>query len=144
MSKVKTSELEVEDCFPKNYTIHYVQKCWHSPVFLPFRGFSKCQFVMTVSGDHFIILPILWQYCLQCYQSELSQVERYHAVETQLFLGEDASVIKGMYDFFLPYRNIADVLSCFSDSPPPSPTFPEGGNPVLYGEEDNKVRRTDG
>uniref|UniRef100_A0A8C4HHW9 acetyl-CoA carboxylase n=1 Tax=Dicentrarchus labrax TaxID=13489 RepID=A0A8C4HHW9_DICLA len=35
-------------------------------------------------------------------------------------------------------RNIADVLSCFSDSPPPSPTFPEGGNPVLYGEEDNK------
>uniref|UniRef100_A0A665X8A4 acetyl-CoA carboxylase n=1 Tax=Echeneis naucrates TaxID=173247 RepID=A0A665X8A4_ECHNA len=35
-------------------------------------------------------------------------------------------------------RNITDVLSCFSDSPPPSPTFPEGGNPVLYGEEDNK------
>ncbi len=42
---------------------------------------------------------------------------------------------------FLPYRNITDVLSCFSDSPPPSPTFPEGGNPVLYGEEDNKVTR---
>lgn len=38
-------------------------------------------------------------------------------------------------------RNIKDVLSCFSDSPPSSPTFPEGGNPVLYGEDDNKVRR---
>lgn len=38
-------------------------------------------------------------------------------------------------------RNITDVLSCFSDSPPPSPTFPEGGNPVLYGEEDNKVNK---
>nr|XP_061801537.1 acetyl-CoA carboxylase 1-like isoform X7 [Nerophis lumbriciformis] len=35
-------------------------------------------------------------------------------------------------------KNITDVLSCFTDSPPPSPTFPEGGNPVLYGEEDNK------
>uniref|UniRef100_A0A3P8VUQ0 acetyl-CoA carboxylase n=1 Tax=Cynoglossus semilaevis TaxID=244447 RepID=A0A3P8VUQ0_CYNSE len=35
-------------------------------------------------------------------------------------------------------RNITDVLSCFSDSPPSSPTFPEGGNPVLYGEDDNK------
>ncbi|CAB1316204.1 unnamed protein product, partial [Coregonus sp. 'balchen'] len=35
-------------------------------------------------------------------------------------------------------RNIKDVMSCFSDSPPPSPTFPEGGNPVLYGEEDTK------
>ncbi|XP_072302602.1 acetyl-CoA carboxylase 1 isoform X3 [Eucyclogobius newberryi] len=35
-------------------------------------------------------------------------------------------------------KNITDVLSCFSDSPPPSPTFPEGGNPVLYGEEDIK------
>ncbi|XP_058238548.1 acetyl-CoA carboxylase 1 isoform X1 [Hemibagrus wyckioides] len=35
-------------------------------------------------------------------------------------------------------RNINDVLSCFSDSPPTSPSFPEGGNPVLYGEEDNK------
>lgn len=35
------------------------------------------------------------------------------------------------------------MLSCFSDSPPQSPTFPEGGNPVLYGEEDNKVKRTD-
>lgn len=44
-----------------------------------------------------------------------------------------------MYDFVLPIRNIKDVLSCFTDSPPPSPTFPEGGNPVLYGEEDNKV-----
>lgn len=44
---------------------------------------------------------------------------------------------------FLLYRNISDMLSCFSDSPPPSPTFPEGGNPVLYGEEDNKVTRTD-
>lgn len=42
----------------------------------------------------------------------------------------------------VPYRNITDVLSCFSDSPPPSPTFPEGGSPVLYGEEDNKVTRT--
>ena len=44
---------------------------------------------------------------------------------------------------FFFYRNIGDVMSCFSDSPPPSPTFPEGGNPVLYGEEDNKVTRTD-
>ncbi|KAB5522663.1 hypothetical protein PHYPO_G00162050 [Pangasianodon hypophthalmus] len=35
-------------------------------------------------------------------------------------------------------RNINDILSCFSDSPPTSPSFPEGGNPVLYGEEDNK------
>uniref|UniRef100_A0A8C5A2K2 acetyl-CoA carboxylase n=1 Tax=Gadus morhua TaxID=8049 RepID=A0A8C5A2K2_GADMO len=35
-------------------------------------------------------------------------------------------------------KNIGDVLSCFSDSPPPSPTFPEGGNPVLYGEDDVK------
>uniref|UniRef100_A0A673MAX3 acetyl-CoA carboxylase n=1 Tax=Sinocyclocheilus rhinocerous TaxID=307959 RepID=A0A673MAX3_9TELE len=35
-------------------------------------------------------------------------------------------------------RNIKEVLSCFSDSPPSTPTFPEGGNPVLYGEEDNK------
>uniref|UniRef100_A0A3Q3ABR9 acetyl-CoA carboxylase n=1 Tax=Kryptolebias marmoratus TaxID=37003 RepID=A0A3Q3ABR9_KRYMA len=35
-------------------------------------------------------------------------------------------------------RNINDVLSCFSDSPPTSPMFPDGGNPVLYGEEDNK------
>ncbi|KPP69579.1 acetyl-CoA carboxylase 1-like [Scleropages formosus] len=35
-------------------------------------------------------------------------------------------------------RNIKDVMSCFSDSPPPSPTFPEGGNPVLYGEDDSK------
>ncbi|CAB1352795.1 unnamed protein product, partial [Coregonus sp. 'balchen'] len=35
-------------------------------------------------------------------------------------------------------RNIKDVMSCFSDSPPHSPTFPEGGNPVLYGEEDIK------
>ncbi|XP_047665599.1 acetyl-CoA carboxylase 1 isoform X4 [Tachysurus fulvidraco] len=35
-------------------------------------------------------------------------------------------------------RNINDVLICFSDSPPTSPSFPEGGNPVLYGEEDNK------
>ncbi|TRY89187.1 hypothetical protein DNTS_003788, partial [Danionella cerebrum] len=34
-------------------------------------------------------------------------------------------------------RNIKDVLSCFSDSPPTTPTFPEGGK-VLYGEEDNK------
>ncbi|KAL0994179.1 hypothetical protein UPYG_G00118810 [Umbra pygmaea] len=35
-------------------------------------------------------------------------------------------------------RNIKDVMSCFSDSPPPSPTFPDGGSPVLYGEEDVK------
>ncbi|XP_076867107.1 LOW QUALITY PROTEIN: acetyl-CoA carboxylase 1 [Brachyhypopomus gauderio] len=35
-------------------------------------------------------------------------------------------------------RNIKDVLSCFSDSPPTSPSFPEGGTSVLYGEEDNK------
>ncbi|KAG9333638.1 hypothetical protein JZ751_010789 [Albula glossodonta] len=27
-------------------------------------------------------------------------------------------------------RNIHDVMSCFSDSPPSSPTFPEGGNPT--------------
>lgn len=56
------------------------------------------------------------------------------------------SMINGVSDFFfffLLYRNITDVLSCFSDSPPPSPTFPEGGNPVLYGEEDNKVTKTD-
>uniref|UniRef100_A0A3Q3IDI1 acetyl-CoA carboxylase n=1 Tax=Monopterus albus TaxID=43700 RepID=A0A3Q3IDI1_MONAL len=38
-------------------------------------------------------------------------------------------------------RLVLDVLSCFSDSPPPSPSFPEGGNPVLYGEEDNKSAR---
>lgn len=44
---------------------------------------------------------------------------------------------------FVFTRNIKDVLSCFSDSPPTSPTFPEGGNPVLYGEEDNKVRGKD-
>ncbi|KAJ3588849.1 hypothetical protein NHX12_009703, partial [Muraenolepis orangiensis] len=36
-------------------------------------------------------------------------------------------------------KNIMDVLSCFSDSPPPSPTFPEGGNPVLYGEDEVKT-----
>ncbi|RVE63621.1 hypothetical protein OJAV_G00138120 [Oryzias javanicus] len=35
-------------------------------------------------------------------------------------------------------RNITDVLSCFAETPPPSPTFPDGGNPVLYGEDDNK------
>uniref|UniRef100_A0AAY4EBB1 acetyl-CoA carboxylase n=1 Tax=Denticeps clupeoides TaxID=299321 RepID=A0AAY4EBB1_9TELE len=35
-------------------------------------------------------------------------------------------------------RNIKDVMSCFSDSPPSSPTFPDGGSPVLYGEDDNK------
>ncbi|XP_055799055.1 acetyl-CoA carboxylase isoform X2 [Salvelinus fontinalis] len=35
-------------------------------------------------------------------------------------------------------RNIKDVMSCFCDSPPPSPTFPEGVNPVLYGEEETK------
>ncbi|MBN3319914.1 ACACA carboxylase, partial [Atractosteus spatula] len=38
-------------------------------------------------------------------------------------------------------RNINDVMSCFSDSPPPSPTFPEGGHPALYGEEDSKSVR---
>uniref|UniRef100_A0A668AIB8 acetyl-CoA carboxylase n=1 Tax=Myripristis murdjan TaxID=586833 RepID=A0A668AIB8_9TELE len=43
-----------------------------------------------------------------------------------------------MYTKTLTAVNITDMLSCFSDSPPPSPTFPEGGNPVLYGEEDNK------
>lgn len=46
-----------------------------------------------------------------------------------------------VYVFYFFYRNINDVLSCFSDSPPTSPMFPDGGNPVLYGEEDNKVRR---
>uniref|UniRef100_A0A8C7KEZ3 acetyl-CoA carboxylase n=1 Tax=Oncorhynchus kisutch TaxID=8019 RepID=A0A8C7KEZ3_ONCKI len=35
-------------------------------------------------------------------------------------------------------EDIKDVMSCFSDSPPHSPSFPEGGNPVLYGEEDTK------
>uniref|UniRef100_A0A8C7N4E1 acetyl-CoA carboxylase n=1 Tax=Oncorhynchus kisutch TaxID=8019 RepID=A0A8C7N4E1_ONCKI len=28
-------------------------------------------------------------------------------------------------------RDIKDVMSCFSDSPPHSPSFPEGGNPVF-------------
>lgn len=46
-------------------------------------------------------------------------------------------------DLVFSFRNITDVLSCFTDSPPPSPTFPEGGNPVLYGEEDNKVTKRD-
>lgn len=53
---------------------------------------------------------------------------------------QEEQVIDGICGFVFFFRNIADVLSCFTDSPPPSPTFPEGGNPVLYGEEDNKVR----
>ncbi|XP_039612650.1 acetyl-CoA carboxylase 1 isoform X1 [Polypterus senegalus] len=35
-------------------------------------------------------------------------------------------------------RNIDDVMSCFSDSPPPSPTFPDPGHSALYSEEDTK------
>lgn len=54
---------------------------------------------------------------------------------------QEEKVINGIHGFAFFFRNITDVLSCFTDSPPPSPTFPEGGNPVLYGEEDNKVIR---
>uniref|UniRef100_A0A8C7KD32 acetyl-CoA carboxylase n=1 Tax=Oncorhynchus kisutch TaxID=8019 RepID=A0A8C7KD32_ONCKI len=32
---------------------------------------------------------------------------------------------------FHSLRDIKDVMSCFSDSPPHSPSFPEGGNPVF-------------
>lgn len=46
-----------------------------------------------------------------------------------------------MLSYLSTYRNINDVLSCFSDSPPASPMFPDGGNPVLFGEEDNKVTK---
>ncbi|XP_075445618.1 acetyl-CoA carboxylase 1 isoform X3 [Ascaphus truei] len=38
-------------------------------------------------------------------------------------------------------RIFDDVMSCFSDSPPPSPTFPEAGHPSLYDEDDNKSIR---
>ncbi|XP_078081038.1 acetyl-CoA carboxylase 1 [Mustelus asterias] len=38
-------------------------------------------------------------------------------------------------------RNFQDVTSCFSDSPPPSPTFPESGHASLYDEDDNKSMR---
>lgn len=53
----------------------------------------------------------------------------------------EEETINGIYEFVFFFRNIKDVLSCFTDSPLPSPTFPEGGNPVLYGEEDNKVTK---
>lgn len=36
-------------------------------------------------------------------------------------------------------RMFDDVMSCFSDSPPQSPIFPEAGHPSLYDEDDNKV-----
>nr|XP_014343158.1 PREDICTED: acetyl-CoA carboxylase isoform X1 [Latimeria chalumnae] len=38
-------------------------------------------------------------------------------------------------------RIFDDVMSCFSDSPPQSPTFPEAGHPSLYDEDDNKSAR---
>ncbi|GCB68953.1 hypothetical protein scyTo_0000973 [Scyliorhinus torazame] len=38
-------------------------------------------------------------------------------------------------------RNFQDVTSCFSDSPPPSPTFPESGHASLYDEDDSKSMR---
>uniref|UniRef100_A0A4W3J4A2 Acetyl-CoA carboxylase 1-like n=1 Tax=Callorhinchus milii TaxID=7868 RepID=A0A4W3J4A2_CALMI len=38
-------------------------------------------------------------------------------------------------------RNFQEVTSCFSDSPPPSPTFPEPGHASLYDEDDNKSMR---
>lgn len=60
-----------------------------------------------------------------------------HRFPSDPFIGEE--VINGVCGFAFFFRNITDVLSCFTDSPPPSPTFPDGGNPVLYGEEDNKV-----
>ncbi|XP_030077914.1 acetyl-CoA carboxylase 1 isoform X3 [Microcaecilia unicolor] len=38
-------------------------------------------------------------------------------------------------------RIFDDVMSCFSDSPPQSPTFPEAGHASLFDEEDNKSTR---
>ncbi|XP_075709617.1 acetyl-CoA carboxylase 1 isoform X2 [Rhinoderma darwinii] len=38
-------------------------------------------------------------------------------------------------------RMFDDVMSCFSDSPPQSPIFPEAGHPSLYDEDDNKSIR---
>ncbi|XP_018104904.1 acetyl-CoA carboxylase isoform X2 [Xenopus laevis] len=38
-------------------------------------------------------------------------------------------------------RLFDDVMSCFSDSPPQSPVFPEAGHPSLYDEDDNKSSR---
>ncbi|XP_029467592.1 acetyl-CoA carboxylase 1 isoform X2 [Rhinatrema bivittatum] len=38
-------------------------------------------------------------------------------------------------------RIFDDVMSCFSDSPPQSPTFPEAGHSSLFDEEDNKSAR---
>ncbi|XP_069470784.1 acetyl-CoA carboxylase 1 isoform X2 [Ambystoma mexicanum] len=38
-------------------------------------------------------------------------------------------------------RIFDDVMSCFSDSPPQSPTFPEAGHTSLYDEDDNKSAR---
>ncbi|XP_044144047.1 acetyl-CoA carboxylase 1 isoform X2 [Bufo gargarizans] len=38
-------------------------------------------------------------------------------------------------------RMFDDIMSCFSDSPPQSPIFPEAGHPTLYDEDDNKSVR---
>ncbi|OCT94491.1 hypothetical protein XELAEV_18012163mg [Xenopus laevis] len=38
-------------------------------------------------------------------------------------------------------RLFDDVMSCFSDSPPQSPIFPEAGHTSLYDEDDNKSSR---
>lgn len=38
-------------------------------------------------------------------------------------------------------RMFDDVMSCFSDSPPQSPIFPEAGHPSLYDEDDSKSIR---
>ncbi|XP_040280126.1 acetyl-CoA carboxylase 1 [Bufo bufo] len=38
-------------------------------------------------------------------------------------------------------RMFDDIMSCFSDSPPQSPIFPEAGHPSLYDEDDNKSVR---
>ncbi|KAG8451331.1 hypothetical protein GDO86_003516 [Hymenochirus boettgeri] len=38
-------------------------------------------------------------------------------------------------------RLFDDVMSCFSDSPPQSPIFPEAGHSSLYDEDDNKCSR---
>ncbi|KAG8588869.1 hypothetical protein GDO81_006133 [Engystomops pustulosus] len=38
-------------------------------------------------------------------------------------------------------RMFDDVMSCFSDSPPQSPVFPEASHPSLYDEDDNKSIR---
>ncbi|KAM8976280.1 acetyl-CoA carboxylase 1 [Pelodytes ibericus] len=38
-------------------------------------------------------------------------------------------------------RLFDDIMSCFSDSPPQSPIFPEAGHPSLYDEDDTKNAR---